>query len=159
MRKPGMACVALIFATGLVAQTPQGGKLTRRGSSSDAVFAELRQQWARNLHDKRIDVSVGEYAIDAEFIQPDGTRVRGSDALRKLFEMVTTTFDSELVFDSQRVDASGDLAYDSGTYRETLVQRASDKHQNSTGSYLTIYRREPNGAWLIVEQAWTGTVQ
>ena len=119
----------------------------------------MRQQWARNLHDKRIDVSVGEYAPDAEFIQPDGMRVRGSDALRKLFETITTTFDSDLVFESQGVETSGKLAFDSGTYHETLVLRASDKHQSSTGSYLTIYRREPNGAWLIVEQSWTGTVQ
>jgi ketosteroid isomerase-like protein len=158
MRKPLMACVALMLAAGLAAQTPQGGRSSRR-ESSDAVFAELRQQWARNLHDKRIDVSVGEYATDAEFIQPDGTRVRGSDALRKLFETITTTFDSDLVFESQRVETSGKLAYDSGTYHETLVLRASEKHQSSTGSYLTIYRREPNGVWLIVEQAWTGTVQ
>ena len=158
MRKPLMACVALMLAAGLAAQTPQGGRSSRR-ESSDAVFAELRQQWARNLHDKRIDVSVGEYAPDAEFIQPDGMRVRGSDALRKLFETITTTFDSDLVFESQGVETSGKLAFDSGTYHETLVLRASDKHQSSTGSYLTIYRREPNGAWLIVEQSWTGTVQ
>lgn len=159
MQKLVMACAALMFAAALAAQTPQGGKRSPHAASSDAVFAELRQQWARNLHDKRIDMSVGEYAIDAEFIQPDGTRVRGSDALRKLFETITTTFDSNLVFDSQRVETSGSLAYDSGTYHEMLVVRASDKHQSSTGSYLTIYRREPNGEWLIVEQSWTGTVQ
>ena len=51
---------------------------------------------------------------------------------------------------------SGDLAYDSGTFRETLITRATGKRQESTGSYVTVYRRNKEGGWLIVEQVWTG---
>jgi ketosteroid isomerase-like protein len=123
------------------------------------VFTQLRQEWAQNLSEKKIDASVAEYTADGEFIQPDGGRVRGTVALHKLYESITATFDSDLVFDSQRIEVSGDLAYDSGTYRETLIVRANDKHQQSQGSYLTVYRRNSAGAWLIVEQVWTGTVQ
>ena len=65
----------------------------------------------------------------------------------------------DLAFDSKRVEICGNLAYDSGAYRETLALRASGKQQHSTGSYLTVYRRSKTGAWLIVEQSWTGTVQ
>ena len=119
----------------------------------------MREQWIQNLREKKIEASVAEYAPDGEFIQPDGTRIQGTDAIHKLYETITATFDSDLVFDSQRVEASGDLAYDSGTYREALIVRASGKRQQSQGSYLTVYRRSSAGAWLIVEQVWTGTVQ
>ena len=81
-------------------------------------------------------------------------------ALRQLFTTITATFDSDLTFTSQRVEISSELAYDSGTYKETLLNRATGKAQNMTGDYLTIYRRTKaangNAVWLIVEQIWTG---
>lgn len=87
-------------------------------------------------------------------------RTHGMAALRQLFQTITTTFDSDLTFNSQRVEVSGDLAYDSGTYTETIVTRATGKTQHMAGDYLTVYRRERaangNALWLIVEQVWTG---
>lgn len=125
---------------------------------ANKAFVVSREQWAHNLHDKRIEASVAQYAADGEFIDPGGGRVRGTEALRHLFETITATYDSDLVFRSQRVEVSGSLAYDSGTYDEKLVLRASGKAQHSSGSYLTVYHRGKDGAWLIVEQAWTGTI-
>jgi ketosteroid isomerase-like protein len=119
-------------------------------------FATLRDQWAQNLHEKRIEASVAEYAPDADFIDPGGNRVHGRAALRQLFQTITATFDSDLKFTSLRVESSGDLTYDSGTYRETLHTRATGRRQETSGSYLTVYRRGKDGVWLIVEQVWTG---
>ena len=120
------------------------------------IFAALREQWAQNLREKKIEASVAEYTADAEFIQPDGSRVHGTDALHKLYETITATFNSDLVFDSQRVELSSDLAYDSGTFRELLTLRPTGKRLFATGSYLTIYHRDPTGQWLIAQQVWTG---
>jgi peptidoglycan-N-acetylglucosamine deacetylase len=123
------------------------------------AFAELRAEWVRNLREKRIDASVAEYAPDAEFIDPDGGRVRGTAALRGFFAMITKIYDSDLEFYSWRVETAGDLAYDSGTYRERLKLRATGEAQASNGSYLTTYRRGADGKWLITEQVWTGTIK
>jgi ketosteroid isomerase-like protein len=82
--------------------------------------------------------------------------VHGRAAIRQVFQTITATFDSDPVFTSQRAEMSGDLAYDSGTFRETLITRATGKRQESTGSYLTVYRRNKEGGWLIVQQVWTG---
>jgi len=125
-------------------------------SAGDDGFSRLREDWARNLHEKRVDASVAEYAADAEFIEQDGQRVKGTAALKQLYEMITKTFDSDLTFTSVRVEVSGDLAYDSGTYQETLVTRSSRARQKMRGSYLTVYRRAKGGTWLIVQQVWTG---
>jgi hypothetical protein len=46
-----------------------------------------------------------------EFLQPDGSRVHGAETLRNLYEAVTSAMDSEIVFDSKRVENSPDLAY------------------------------------------------
>jgi ketosteroid isomerase-like protein len=119
-------------------------------------IAVLRNQWARNLHDKLVEASVSEYAADADFIYPTGNRVHGTAALRKLFQTITVTYDSDLTFHSQRVETSGDLTCDYGTFQETLVTRATGKRQESNGSYLTVYRKSKDGGWLIVEQMWAG---
>jgi ketosteroid isomerase-like protein len=125
-------------------------------SSGDDAFSRLRTEWARNLREKRVEASVAEYAADGEFLQPNGERVKGTEALRQLFATITKTFDSDLTYEAARVESSGDLTYDSGTYRETLVSRATGSRQQMRGSYLTVYRRGKDGAWLIVEQVWTG---
>jgi ketosteroid isomerase-like protein len=138
-----MICMALVLAFALQ-------------SSANDPFAGLRDQWARNLHNKLVEASVAEYAEDADFIDPTGNRVHGRAAIRQLFENITATFDSDPVFTSLRIETSGDLAYDSGTFRETLITRATGKHQESTGSYLTVYRRSKEGGWLIVQQMWAG---
>jgi ketosteroid isomerase-like protein len=129
--------------------------------SKNDPFAGLRNQWASDLHAKHIDDSLAQYAADADFISEAG-RTHGTAALRELFKNVTGTLDSDLTFTSERVEVSGDLAYDSGTYTETLVTRATGKVQHLAGSYLTVYRRtnvggSGNAVWLIKEQIWTGS--
>jgi ketosteroid isomerase-like protein len=123
-------------------------------------FVGLRNQWASDLHARHVDDSLAQYADDADFIS-DAGRTHGMAALRELFKTITATYDSDLTFTSERVEVSGDLAYDSGTYTETLLTRATGKSQQMTGSYLTVYRRTSvgtsgNAVWLIKEQMWTG---
>lgn len=157
MRNCSVLILAIVLASLAAAQSAPAPHPAPT-STTTGSFATLRDAWARNLHDKRVDASVAEYAPDAEFIDPGGSRLVGAQALRQLFTTVTQTFDSDLKFQSQRLVTSGDFAYDSGTYRETLLTRAGGKQQLSTGSYLTIYKRTKDGPWLIAEQVWTGSM-
>jgi len=152
---------ALVFNSLLLAsgQSPRpSAKATQDNpgarTETKAIFAQLREQWAGNLHAKRVEASVAEYALDAEFIDPNGTVFQGSAAIRQLFQMVTSSYDSDLQFQSQRLEVSGDLAYDSGRYNEVLTERATQKGQQISGRYLTVYRRSGDGVWRIVEQIW-----
>ncbi len=151
---------------GLVAVLVGMSAVTMAGQSShdpapgvrppgDEPFAQLRVEWARNLHDKHVDASVAEYTADGEFVQPDGSSVRGAAALKKLFETVTATYDSDLVFNSQALVVLGDVAKNVGTYRETLVTRATGETARIGGHYMTVYRKPGDGKWLIATQTWT----
>jgi len=157
MRKWFALTMAVLVGSTAAAQSSHDPYPAVTITAGDA-FATLREQWARNLHDKRIDASVAEYAPDAEFIDPGGNRIVGADALRQLFTTVTQTYDSDLQFQSQRVVTAGEMAYDSGAYHETLLLRSNGKQQLSTGNYLTVYRRGKDGSWLIAEQVWTGSI-
>ena len=122
---------------------------------SAPVFKQLRHDWAHNIHAKQIDAAVAAYAPDANFVQPDGSVGHGSAAIRTLYETVTAAYDSDIAFNSARIDNTGDQAIDSGTYREILAEHATGKRQLLSGTYRTIYRRTSEGHWLIARQEWT----
>jgi ketosteroid isomerase-like protein len=124
-------------------------------AASPDPFAGLRAEWVQDLRAKQIDASVALYTDDADFIS-DAGRTHGAAAIRALYGNITATFDSDLTFTSKHVEVSGDLGYDSGSYTETLVTRATGKAQHMAGDYLTVYRKGADGAWKIVEQVWTG---
>ena len=121
------------------------------------ALAKLRGAWVQDLRTKQLEPILKFYSPDAAFLQPDGERITGSAALRTLFQTIMATFNSDLTLHSQNLEASGDLAYDSGDFQETLTNIATGAKINSKGSYVIIYKRQANGAWQIVQHVWTGT--
>jgi ketosteroid isomerase-like protein len=118
-------------------------------------FASLRVAWAADVRAKRLDDALAFYTADAVFVLPSGQRVVGNGAMRSLFAGGMKNFTATMTFESLNSDRSGDLAYDSGRYAETTVAVATGKLHRFHGTYLTLYRRAPGGAWLIAEQVWT----
>ena len=142
--------VALTFyRTSDAIASPQASRLE--------TLAKRREAWVQDLPSKQLEPILEFYAPDAAFLQPDGERIVGSAALRTLFQTIMATFNSDLTLHSQKVETSGDLAYDSGDFQETLTNIASGAKIESKGSYVIIYKRQANGAWQIVQHVWTGT--
>jgi ketosteroid isomerase-like protein len=126
-------------------------------SSTLETLAKLREAWVRDLRTKQIEPILKFYAPDAAFLQPNGERITGSAALRTLFQTIMATFNSDLTLHSQNLETSGDLAYDSGDFQETLTTISTGAKISSKGCYVIIYKRQPSGSWQIVQQVWTGT--
>jgi ketosteroid isomerase-like protein len=118
-------------------------------------IAKLRGQWAQELHDKQLDQIIALYAPDAAFLAPSGRRFTGQTAIRGLFKTIMDTVTSNITFHSIVTESSGDLAFDSGDYSETLVPTKSGPDQHYKGDYLIVFRRQKDGKWLIVQQVWT----
>jgi ketosteroid isomerase-like protein len=126
-----------------------------RASGVAEAIAALREQWVKELHDKQLDQMIAHYATDAAFLSPSGGRFTGPAAIRGLFKNVMDTVTSELTMHSLVTENSGDLAYDSGDYTETLVPAKGGPNQHFRGDYLIVFRRQKDGKWLIVQQVWT----
>jgi ketosteroid isomerase-like protein len=126
-------------------------------SSTLVTLAKIRENWAQDLHSKQLEPILRLYAPDAVFLQPTGERITGSAALRTLFQTIMATFNSDLTLHSQNFETSGDLAYDSGDFQESLTTIATGARITSKGNYVIIFKRQPNGSWQIVQQVWTGT--
>jgi ketosteroid isomerase-like protein len=126
-------------------------------ASTIATLAKIREAWVQDLRTKQLEPILKLYTPDAVFFQPSGERIIGSAALRTLFQNVMATFHSDLILHSQTLETSGDLAYDSGDFQETLTTIATGTKITSKGSYIIIFKYQSDGGWRIVQHAWTGT--
>ncbi len=126
-------------------------------TSTTAAIAKIRDAWVQDLRTKQLEPILKFYASDAVFVQPNGDRITGSAALRALFQNIMATFNSDLTLHSHNLETSGDLAYDSGDFQETLTTIATGAKITSKGSYIMIFKRQADASWQIIQHAWMGT--
>lgn len=155
------AAVLLILIAAATVESNSGVKepaaSAEKPNASDVAnsIAIIREQWVRELHDKQLDQVVAHYAPDAAFLSPSGGRFTGPAAIRGLFKNVMDAVTSNLALHSIVTESSGDLAYDSGDYAETLVPMKGGPDQHFQGDYLMVFKRQRDGKWLIVQHVWT----
>jgi uncharacterized protein (TIGR02246 family) len=138
--------MALLFlsAAGSAASSP---------SIADEI-ASVRSLWADDLRNKRLEAITALYAPDAAFLSGDVGRVTGRPAIHDLCQKVMAAVTSNMAMHSVRTEHSGDLAFDSGDYEETMTKASDGTSQKTKGSYLMVLKRQPDGKWLILEQMW-----
>jgi uncharacterized protein (TIGR02246 family) len=117
------------------------------------VIEHVREDWATDWNSKRLPDIMRLYAPDAVFLQPYSARVTGTDAIRALFDSQLATNTPHIAFHGITIEGSDNLAYDSGTYDETVTTGGVTRAYR--GDYLLILKRQADGRWLIVHQAWT----
>jgi ketosteroid isomerase-like protein len=126
-------------------------------ASTIVALAKIREAWVLDLRTKQLEPILKFYASDAVLLQPTGERITGSAPLRTLFQNIMATFNSDLTLHSLNLETSGDLAYDSGDFQETLTNIVTGAKITSKGSYIIIFKRQPEGSWQIIQHVWTGT--
>ncbi len=152
------AAIAFLALATILAPASSLTAATAAPQASTIVnLARIREAWVQDLRNKQLEPILKFYASDAVFLQPTGERITGAAALRTLFQTVMATFNSDLTLRSQNLETSGDLAYDSGDFQETLTTIATGAKITAKGSYIIIFKRQPRGDWQIVQHVWTGT--
>jgi uncharacterized protein (TIGR02246 family) len=124
----------------------------QRAATTTDEIAALRDTWTRAFNAKQLDAVAATYALDAVFLPITGGRVVSSAAIKNLYERIWSQLTPHIELTSHVAERSGDLAYDSGEYVESLVSGGTAV--NIAGNYVFVYRRQPDG-WRIVEQIWT----
>jgi ketosteroid isomerase-like protein len=154
---PCLRCISFFVLAAILATIFLSNAQPVPQAKTLATLAGMREAWVRDLHDKQLEPILKFYAPDAAFLQPNGERITGAAALRNLFQNIMATFDSNLTLHSLSLETSGDLAYDSGEFVETLTNIATGAKISSKGSYIVIYKRQAAGGWQVVQHVWTGT--
>jgi uncharacterized protein (TIGR02246 family) len=131
---------------------------TSGGAKSDpaAVTKTIKAdeaKWNQQVKAKDTEGLAGHYADDAFFVAPGAPPADGSTAIRQFFANASTDPALEVEATSDKIDvaASGDMAYARGHFTEKYTDRKTGKVMSDKGSYLAIYKKQPDGSWKIVQ--------
>jgi ketosteroid isomerase-like protein len=124
-------------------------------SNASMEAAKVKDRLAEAVRSKRLDDISQAFSTDGTFLTRTTGRITGRAAIRGLFEKVLGSFTSNITMTSVRLEQSGDLAFDSGDFEETVTSTADvTKKYTVNGNYLLVLKRE-HGNWLILEQVMT----
>jgi uncharacterized protein (TIGR02246 family) len=107
---------------------------------------------AKDMADKAFDKMANYYAEDATLFTPGAPAAAGKEAIKDMTKMLVT-MDLELKFAPAKVDVAkgGDIGFTQGTYTMTSIDPKTKRRMSEKGSYVTLYRKQADGAWKIIE--------
>jgi uncharacterized protein (TIGR02246 family) len=125
-----------------------------------AAIQANETQWNQDYVSKDNDKITSHYADDAVLMVPGAAATTGKDAIRSSLKQMTSDPALSLKFHATKVDVSksGDLAYTQGTYTLTFTDPQTHQIVNDHGSYVTTYRKQPDGSWKAVADIATSEV-
>ena len=147
-----LACTQLIFTgckpnpQALGALTVQDSVALRKIADRDAPVV-LARDW---------NTLAAEYAEDAVRMPPNGPTVEGRDAIRRMLQQTPPI--SAFTFRLVDLRGEGNFAYMRGAWSITVAPAGAPKPVSDSGKILVVLRKEPNGSWVRVADAWNSDV-
>jgi len=115
------------------------------------VRKEIEEADARQLNafaTKDLAGLTANYAADAVILPQNGPMVTGREGRDAFFKEMSNMV-SDFKFSMSKFEASGDLAYEIGTY-SGMMQIPGMRTIADTGKFLTVWKRQADGKWMIV---------
>ncbi len=106
----------------------------------------------RAFGERNVDKSASFYAADAALMITNMQMVKGAEIKPLLKEMMADP-NFSMKFDTAKIEAakSGELGYTRGAYTMTMTDPKSKKILREAGKYLTVYAKQDDGSWKIVD--------
>jgi len=121
--------------------------------ADEQALREVIARWHRATAAGDVDAVLGLMAEDAVFLVAGRPPMRGraefADGLRQLLQSHRV----ESTGDIQEVEVSGDLAYCWTLLHVRMIPRAGGEANERSGSTLSIFHRQPDGAWRLARDA------
>lgn len=147
----GAAALALSLAACEKYDTKAGANADP-GAIKNAIKAD-EKKWNQQVKAKDTEGLAGHYTDDAYFVGPGAPPSDGSTAIRQFYANALTDPAIAVDISSDKIDvaASGDMAYSRGHYTEKYTDKKTGKVMTDKGSYLTVYKKQSDGTWKIVQ--------
>ena len=141
-------CVALLSFT-------FAGTAAAADTKIEQDLRDLDAKWSAAAGAKDIDKTVSYYSEDAIVMPPNAPIAATRETIRSAWKEMLTTPGAAISWKATKVEVakSGDLAYVSGTYEETMND-ASGKPVKDHGKYVEIFKKQADGTWKVVADIW-----
>jgi len=152
MKKLVPVMLATVAAFALSGCTKGAEAAADTSKIADAIKAQ-EAGWQKGYADKDINVLAGEYADDAVLASPgEALATTDVDRRKSLGELISDpNFKLSFATDRVLVASAGDMATSRGHYTITTTDKATNKPVTSDGTYLTVYKKQADGAFKAVE--------
>ena len=98
---------------------------------------------------------VANFTTDAVIMAP-GMSLKGSEAIGAAMPGMLADPNNklELIADRVEVADAGDMAASRGNFTRISTDPATKKRVTAKGSYVTVFRKQPDGAWKMALQIY-----
>jgi ketosteroid isomerase-like protein len=126
------------------------------GGDAAAQITAEEEQWNREYAAHDLDRLVGHYAPDATVKLAGSPPLSGGWIRTSLAAGVNDpAFAMTFAHDRIEVARSGELAYSRGHYQLTVTDRRTRQPVIEYGTYLTVWQKQPDGRWKVLEDFTT----
>jgi uncharacterized protein (TIGR02246 family) len=122
-------------------------------NSDEQAIRNLVARWHSATAAGDIDTVLGLMSEDAVFLVAGHPPMRGRGAFESGLRPMLASHRIESIGDVVEVEVSGDLAYCWTNLTVRIAPRDGGKAMMRSGSALSILRKQPDGAWLLVRDA------
>lgn len=144
--------VALLLA-GAVPAAAQGGVSATRfdGAAARRAVQEADRELSRASQARDIEAFAALLDPDTLFVSESGPAARGRDAVRSKWAPFFDPAGPSLTWEpyESEIASQGDLGYTRGKFLFE-GKDAAGKAMTERGEYLSVWRKQPDGAWRIV---------
>jgi ketosteroid isomerase-like protein len=140
---------ALVLLAGC-SQTPTPAVAPRESDVS--LLRKAQEAAIEAFASRNADHMVSAYSADASLMFPNSPILQGED-LRTAIRALAADPNFSIQFSTDRVEVakSGEIGYTRGTYTMTMSDRDTKKVLREKGKYVTIYSRQADGSWKMME--------
>jgi ketosteroid isomerase-like protein len=155
MRLAPLAVCALIMCAGharISAQqaAPDAGRTKPTLEADLAAIAEFNRQYLKAINDEDIATLSSLTTEDHIMIAPGWPPIVGKAANDAANGRVFQQFDIVETWTPVETVVAGDWAYQRGTFTVAATPKAGGATNRTSGHFLRIYRRQPDGAWRMI---------
>ena len=115
------------------------------------AIEKLESQWLEDIKARDLEKWVNHYAEDGSILLPNSPPVTGRDNIRAALKGRLADPNWSLVWRPEKIQTSERLGYVRGTYLITRTDRKTKEVITDQGKYVTVYRKEQDGAWKVIE--------
>jgi uncharacterized protein (TIGR02246 family) len=124
------------------------------------AIQDTENQWNQDYAAKDASKILAHYADDAVLMTPDMPADHGITDVSAAIKQMVADPALNLKFQSSKIEVarSGDIGYTQGIYTMTMTDPVTKKVISDHGSYVTTYRKQPDGTWKAVADIATSEV-
>ena len=123
-------------------------------SPDERAVREVHSTWIEAVNAGELDRLLGMITDDVVLINPEGAPI-GREGFSAKFAGAQEEWRIECRSELEEVVVAGEVAYTRSRDAVFATPRAGGETTQSAGYRLTVYRRQPDGRWLLARDAHT----